>query len=332
MSDLLQTSPYLTCLSAGEASPIVYAIDELEPTAPDVTAPDGAAFGVIGLERTVAWYLDPAGLDVLQQAALAPLERRALTEAYGADMVADLVGRGWLQRPDQLCTEYLLTTAQIEVTAHCNWGCRVCPVSTDRKPPATMPIPLFEEIIEKISVCDTIRYVTFHFYNEPTLDPFFDQRIDMLREHGLRLRLFTNASHLTTDRIEALKRSGVLDLLMVNLPALQEEEFQALTQSRTHAKTVRNVDAAVEHALPVSIAVNGTGEAVGHRIAELRERYEPQGVQVNSTVLSDRAGTVGGSYNQAIRVDGPLRGCGWPVNHAHFSVGGDMFICCNDYY
>ncbi|MGH4006720.1 MAG: radical SAM/SPASM domain-containing protein [Pseudonocardiaceae bacterium] len=332
MPDLLQTSPYLTCLSSGDASPIVYAIDELEPVTPDVTPPNGAAFGVIGLDRTVVWHTDPAALDALQQAAPAPVERWVLAEAHGADVVADLVGRGWLQRPDELCTEYLLTTAQIEVTAHCNWGCRFCPVSVDRKPSATMPIPLFKEIIEKISAYDTIRYVTFHFYNEPTLDRFFDERIAVLCEHRLLLRLFTNASHLTKDRIEALKRSGVLDRLVVNLPALREDEFRTLTQSKTHATSLRNLDAAIEYGLPVGIVVNGIEEDVGRRLAELRERYEPQGIPVNSTLVSDRAGTVVGRYNQAIRIDGPLRGCGWPVNHAHFSVNGEMFICCNDYY
>ncbi|MGH8900595.1 MAG: radical SAM/SPASM domain-containing protein [Egibacteraceae bacterium] len=297
-----------------------------------MTPPDGAVFGVIGLNRTVVWHTDAAARDALQQAAPTPVKRQALADAYGAGVVADLVGRGWLQHPDELCTEYLLTTAQIEVTAHCSWSCRFCPVSVARKPSATMPMALFEEIIRKISVYDTIRYVTFHFYNEPTLDRFFDERVAVLREHRLLLRLFTNASHLTDDKIEVLKRSGVLDRLVVNLPALQEEEFRALTQSKTRATSLRNLDAAIEHDLPVGIVVNGATEDISRRLAELRERYGPQGVPVNPTLLSDRAGTVVGSYNQAIRIEGPLRGCGWPVNHAHFSVSGEMFICCNDYY
>ncbi len=163
------------------------------------------------------------------------VEQHVLTKCYGDAVVADLVGRNWLQPPEELCREYLLTTAQIEVTAHCNWGCRFCPVSIDRKPAATMSIPLFEEIIRKISVYDTIRYVTFHFYNEPTLDRLFEKRLSILQEHGLVLRLFTNASHLTSDKINSLSRSGVLDRLVVNLPSVNEEEFQALTQSKTHA-------------------------------------------------------------------------------------------------
>jgi hypothetical protein len=332
VSDLLQTSAYLTCIAAGDASPIVYAIDELEPLSPDVTPPHGAAFGVIGLDRTVAWHTDPTALEALQHAAAAPVARRSLIETYGIGVVSDLVGRGWLQRPDELCTEYLLTTAQIEVTAHCNWGCKFCPVSVERKPSATMPMPLFEEIIEKISPYDTIRYVTFHFYNEPTLDRFFDERIAVLRKHRLLLRLFTNASHLTENRIQTLQRSGVLDRLVVNLPALREEEFRALTQSKTHARSLQNIDTAIAYGLRVGIVVNGAGQDASRRLGELRKRYEARGVPVNSSLISDRAGTVTGRYNQAIRVEGRLRGCGWPVNHAHFSVRGDMFICCNDYY
>jgi hypothetical protein len=332
VTDLLQTSPYLTCVASGDASRIVYAIDELTPLSPDVTAPDGAAFGVIGLDRKVVWRADLAALEAMQRAAQTPVARQSLVESYGSDVIADLVGRGWLQRPEELCTEYLLTTAQIEVTAHCNWGCKFCPVSRDRKPAATMPVPLFREIIEKLLPYDTIRYVTFHFYNEPTLDRFFEERIAILQEHGMRLRLFSNASHLSEEKIDVLQRSGVLDVLVVNLPSLREDEFRELTQSGTYASTLRNLDAAIESGLPVGIVVNGVDEEPSGRLNALRERYQARGVPVNATLTTDRAGTVLGRYNQGIRIEGRLRGCGWPVNHAHFSVRGDMFICCEDYY
>jgi MoaA/NifB/PqqE/SkfB family radical SAM enzyme len=332
MTDLLQTSPYLTPVRPGQPSPIVYAIDDLEPATPDLTPPPGAAFGVVGLDRIVAWHTDLTALEALQRAAPSPMARSELAAAYGSGTIADLVDRGWLQPPDQLCTEYLLTTAQIEVTAHCNWGCEFCPVSVDRKPAKTMPMPLFEEIVDKLSVYDTLRYVTFHFYNDPTLDRFFGERIAVLRRHGMSLRLFTNASQLTDDKIAVLKRSGVLDHLAINLPALREEDFRSLTNSRTHAMTMRNLDAAVRNGLPVALVVNGIGPDAERRVAELRERYEPQGVPVNLALLSDRAGAVEGQYNLGFRLNGPLRGCGWPVNHAHFSVNGEMFICCNDYY
>ena len=332
MSNLLQTCPYLTCFTAGQSSAITFAVDEIEPVFPDVSPPDGAAFGVIGLDRTVMWHNDLNALHALQHAASAPVTRQSLIELYGVEVVSDLVHRSWLQPPDELCSEYFLTSAQIEVTAHCNWGCTFCPVSTDRKPKATMPMPLFEEIIEKISPYKTIRCVTFHFFNEPTLDPFFEDRIAVLQSYGIPLWLFTNATRLNEKRIEMLKRPGVLGRLVVNLPALKEEEFRELTQSKMYAATINNLDLAIAAGLPIEIAVTGTGDEVTRRISELRERYESPTVKIKATLTADRAGTLAGRYNEAVWVDGRLTGCAWPVNHAYFSVTGDMFICCNDYY
>jgi hypothetical protein len=67
-------------------------------------------------------------------------------------------------------------------------------------------------------------------------------------------------------------------------------------------------------------------------VNELREKYESRGVSVKATLTADRAGALSGEYHQALRIEGGLTGCAWPVNHAYFSVTGDMFICCNDYY
>ncbi|WP_433466252.1 radical SAM/SPASM domain-containing protein [Spirillospora sp. CA-128828] len=313
-------------------SPVVYAVDELVPVRPDVRAPGRAAFGVIGLDRSVVWHRDAAALDALHDAAAAPVDRSVLAAAHGGAVIDDLVHRGWLQRPADLCTEYLLTTAQIEVTAHCNWGCSFCPVSLDRKPPVTMPMPLFEEIIGKIAPYDTIRYVTFHFYNEPTLDRFFAERVAVLREHGLKLRLFTNASNLSEEKIALLRQGDTLFQLVVNLPAIDESSFRDLTGSRRLDRTLANTEAALDAGLPIEMVVNGGGGDAQRRLDELRARFEPRGATVRSTLLSDRAGALVEDYHQDVRVEGRLRGCGWPVNHAHFSVAGDMFICCNDYY
>jgi hypothetical protein len=195
-----------------------------------------------------------------------------------------------------------------------------------------MSMPLFEEIIEKISPYDTIGCVTFHFFNEPTLDPFFEDRVAVLQSYGIPLWLFTNATRLNENRIEMLKTSGVLGRLVVNLPALQEEDFRELTRSKSHAVTLHNLDAAIAAGLPVEIAVSGTGKDLDHRVNELREKYEARGVSVKATLTADRAGALSGEYHQALQVEGRLTGCAWPVNHAYFSVTGDMFICCNDYY
>lgn len=329
----VQTSPYITLVRPSESSPVVYMTDTLAPSYPDMGEPGAATFGVLGLDRKVVWRSQLEALTALETSAAEPVPTRQLVARFGLPIVSELVSNGWLRDPADLCTEYFLRTGQIEVTAHCNWGCSYCPVSIDPKPRATMTMRLFTEIIEKLSVYDTIKYVTFHFFNEPTLDRNFEERIRVLRDYGMKLSLATNASALTPDKVALLVESGVLHHLVVNLPTLNEQDFQELTGSRTYTPSLRNFENAVNaHSFPITIAVNGIGEAAERNVAELRNRYEPLGVEVNGTQTCDRAGTLENEYNQAVQVDGRLRGCSWPLNHAYFSVTGDMFICCNDYH
>ena len=193
-------------------------------------------------------------------------------------------------------------------------------------------MPLFVEIIEKLSVQDTVDDATFHFFNEPTLDKHFAERVRVLQQYGMKLALYTNASALTPDKVALLTETGVLRHLIVNLPSLDEQDFTELTNSRTHAASVRNLDHAIStEAFPVSIAVNGIGPSHQRAVEGLRAKYGCAG-EANSTQLSDRAGALENEYHEGVVVTGRLRGCNWPLNHAYFSVRGDLFICCNDYY
>jgi hypothetical protein len=331
--ETLQTSPYLTCVRPGERPAVVYTTDDVYPAYPQLSDPGDAAFGAIGLDRRVVWHPDPAALEALQTAAPEAVPTARLTATFGAAVVADLVSRGWLQDPAELCTEYFLRTGQIEVTAHCNWGCRFCPVATDPKPRRTMPLDLFTEIITKLTSYPTVKYVGFHFYNEPTLDKFFPQRIGILRDHDMKLVLFTNGSALTEAKLRLLKESGVLYQLTVNLPSLDESEFRSLTASATYAATLRNVETAARlGCFPLKLSVNGIGPALERNLEQLRARFEPLGIEVFTPPMADRAGVLDNEYYEDIHVTGRLRGCNWPVNHAYFSVAGDLFLCANDYY
>jgi len=329
----LQTSPYLTLVRPGKSARVIYVTDTRGPEYPELSPPTtGAVFGVIGLDRSVVWHDSHHALLALESAALDPVDTTYLVAEYGRRTIGDLMAREWLQAPSSLCTEYRLLTAQIEVTAHCNWGCQFCPVAADPKPRETMSMPLFGEIIDKLKPHTNIRFVTFHFFNEPTLDPHFEDRVRLLAESGLKLSLSTNLSALTPGKIKLLTDTGVLHHLVVNLPSENDVEFQRLTGSRTLTISQRNLERAIEAGWPITIAVNGTGDDLRRNVRKLRERYSARGVEVRPTLTCDRAGAVGGHYNQAVHITGRLRGCSWPLNHAYFSVRGDLFICCNDYY
>lgn len=329
----LQTSPYLTCILPNEPIPIVYMTDTKEPTCPEQDKAENAAFGVIGLDRKTVWHTEIRALKALEFAAKRPIAEHELIQMFGAGLISDLKHRGWLQYPEDLCKEYWLRTGQIEITSHCNWRCNYCPVSQDPKPKATMSLSLFEEIVEKLSKVPTIKFITFHFYNEATLDKFFKDRIYILAKYGMKLSLASNGSALTEDKICLLKDTGVLHHLLINMPTLDGEKFREFTGSSSSYKfSIKNVDLAISMGLPITIAVNGTQEELSANLPALKEKYEPLGAEVRPFLTCDRAGSLKGKYNQGVAVKGRLRGCSWPLNHAHFSINGDMFICCNDYY
>ncbi len=333
VTQLLQTSPYLTCVKPNEPSPITFCTDPTR-SRPETSYAGEAVFGVLGLDREVHWQADRSVLHLLEAAAAEPVPEGDLVRRYGSRPVEEARARNWLQDPDRLCTEYYLRSGEIEITAHCNWGCTFCPVADDPKPRETMPMALFEEIVAKLSDQPSVGYVGFQFYNEPTLDKFFAERIAALRSAGLKLALYTNASGLTESKLDLLQRSGVLLHLVVNLPSLDEGQFAALTGSATYRRSVGNLDLAVSMGIsPISVAVNGFGSARDTSVRLLEERYGPSGVEVYPTVLSDRAGQIERDpVNERVRITGRLTGCSYPVNHAQFSVRGDMFMCCNDYY
>lgn len=331
--DLLQTSPYLTHVAPGTDPSVIYLTDTFGPTFPQGDPPAAdVVFGIIGLDRQIVWQNDQRVLELLTTCAPQPYSVQQLVGRFGADRVGAAVGRTWLQRPDDLCREYRLVSGEIEVTAHCNWGCRFCPVANDPKPRQTMPMDLFEEIIAKLAEVETIDYVTFQFFNEPTLDKYFTDRVAVLARYGLQLALYTNASGLNRDKIDALSRHGVLRHLIVNLPSTDPQEFAELTGSRSYRRTVQNLEQAIRAGFRVQIVVNGVGERLVRNLTEVARRYEPLGVEVSPSLTCDRVGEVGAEYFQDVRMGGRLTGCGWPVHHANVSVRGDLFLCCNDYY
>ncbi|MEU4359958.1 radical SAM/SPASM domain-containing protein [Streptomyces virginiae] len=329
---MLQTSPYLSSVLPGADPRLVYLTDTSGPEAPAGPIPPPAAvFGIVGLDRTIVWQHDAEVLDLLRYAASRPRATGELTSRFGAGRVSAAAGQGWLQDPARLCREYRVVSGEVEVTAHCNWGCASCPVATDPKPRRTMPMPLFEEIIGKLAAAGA-EYVTFQFFNEPTLDRYFVQRLEVLAARGMPLALYSNASALTAGKIAALQRTGVLKHLIVNIPAVEEAEFAALTGSRSFRHTVGNTEAALAAGLPVQVVVNGVGSRLERNLAGVERHFTPLGAEVYPSMTCDRAGELGGEYAQDVHVEGRLTGCGWPVQHVNISVAGDLFLCCNDYY
>jgi len=220
---------------------------------------------------------------------------------------------------------------EIEISAHCNWRCRFCPVSVDPKAKSTMEMDLFEEVLAKAEAHKSVQYVTFNSYNEPTLDIHFENRVKKLAKTRLKLALHTNGSLLNKAKVALLRETKVLEFVAFNLPTTREEDFRRMTQSSTFKKTLENIDHAVAEGLPVVFSVQGTREEKIRNIPFLKERYGDLVGDVPGST-SDRAGILENEYAQSIQLTGRLTGCMMPLRWIHVSVTGDIFICCEDYH
>ncbi|MEO0435233.1 MAG: radical SAM/SPASM domain-containing protein, partial [Cyanobacteria bacterium J06656_5] len=232
---------------------------------------------------------------------------------------------------DQLCRDYVIRSGQIEINTNCNWRCEFCPVSIDPKPREIMKSVIFEKIVRELSEIDTLKFVTFHFFNEPLLDPLFQERIACLQKFGLKLALYTNGSMVTKEVVQFLSDSGVIHDIVVNLPSLKKAEFEEITGRRHFNKSIQALNILKNSGLPFQVSVNGLPDVAKKKVQMIQSEMG-LGSQVFSASTCDRSGVLSNGYFQNVHIKNRLNGCSWPVNHAYFGVDGTVFLCCNDYY
>ncbi|MBI4422955.1 MAG: radical SAM protein [Elusimicrobia bacterium] len=252
--------------------------------------------------------------------------------------LAALVERGVLVDAPEAWRATRVAAVEIEISSHCNWRCVYCPVSREPKPAVSMDLDLFQAILEKAQAHPPVRAVHFEAYNEPTLDPHFEERVRRLAKTRLKLRLYTNGSALGPAKTDLLRETGVLEFVRFNLPAVEEAAFLEMTGSSTFQQTIRNIDYARSAGLPVQLSIQGTREEIRRNSGPLRDRYGSEADRElrgsgAGTPTTDRAGTLrDGRYARGARIAGPLGGCHLPLRTVVIGVHGDLYLCCEDFH
>jgi MoaA/NifB/PqqE/SkfB family radical SAM enzyme len=111
-----------------------------------------------------------------------------------------------------------LAWLQIEVTSHCNAGCRYCPHTLYRQDwqARHLPWPVFQSLVPVFRRTDL---VYLQGWGEPLLHPDFFSMVALARQAGCRVGTTTNATLLTEEVIHRLVASG-LDILAFSLTGL----------------------------------------------------------------------------------------------------------------
>jgi pyruvate-formate lyase-activating enzyme len=232
---------------------------------------------------------------------------------------------------------FSLFCVSLETSSVCNHRCDFCPVSVDPREAEVMPPALFERIVDEIAALAAARTVVFlSNYNEPTVDPHFEDRCRTLFSRGLPVSLLTNASGLKPDVAGRIAAAGRFRYLGINLPTLDPERYRELHGTRDLARVVANVEAleTLDIAEERAIVALGYGDEAHRRDAgALRARFGPRGWEVREFPIRSRAGQIGAVLPPPKK---RLRGCDLmgsrPFEHLHVNASGSAVLCCQDYY
>ena len=198
-----------------------------------------------------------------------------------------------------------------------------------------MPLSLFALTLSRISKYSNIRYVTLHFYNEPTIDPLFFERVEMLSRRGLKLILFTNGSGLNPSYLEKLKASHVINRIYFTIPSIEEREFKQYVGDT--ADLVHSVDIirlAVKLGFDVRLSIQGLSEDRQRRRKEVCQYFDLPLTQAAEWETYDRAGSVPrqNSGQHTCIESRCLVGCPHILTRLYISVDGDILLCDQDFF
>lgn len=226
----------------------------------------------------------------------------------------------------------------IETCRQCNARCQFCPQSVSPKSRGVMPMDLFSLILSRLAGT-TPEWVAFNHYGEPLVDPFFRERVELLRERKLQLGLYTNGVLLKDALVDFLAEGGVYKIVF-NFPSLDPAEWCELMQMRE--QSYWKARRAIEYSLTtcsnlpqgIGISVNGVTETQPARVNAIKEHFSTFGrVQVRSEFSNSRAGAI---QNELVQITSRTAwrqygGCDRIARHLHISSEGKVFLCCQDY-
>lgn len=231
-----------------------------------------------------------------------------------------------------------LLFVSLETCTSCNHRCPFCPVSVDPREREVMSQELFESIADQVVAIGTREVVVFlSNYNEPTIDPLFEERCLSLFARGLPVSLLTNASHFGADRADRLARAGRFRYIGINLPTLDPERYEKMHGTRDLARVLGNIDALAARTIAeeTAIVVLGDNDAAHRRdVEEIRARFAPLGWDVRSYRIRSRPAS--GTFVPEPPPVKELRGCelmgSRPFEHLHVTATAKAVLCCQDYY
>lgn len=221
----------------------------------------------------------------------------------------DDLRRVYLDQPNEV---------SIETLALCNAACHFCPYPALERKGTKMPDYLIDKIIEEISDWSIPFMFSPFKVNEPLLDKrLFDICERVCKTRGI-LRLFTNGSPLTEEKIERIAALDKVYHLWISLNSTVPEEYQNIMQM-PFEKTAKRLDYlhTVDFPHPVVLSRVGSDKRFLEDCHYRWPKFTP--------VIIEKSGWLG--YTEPDRTEVPDTSCSrW--FELSIMADGKVSLCC----
>lgn len=259
------------------------------------------------------------------------VSREEMAEKIGISLFEKYVKHKILLEKDEVWKVYKPRFIEIETSSYCNWKCCYCPNSIYSREKEIMPLSLFQLILDRASEYGNIRYISLHGYNEPTIEPYFLERVKMIRDAGFKLVLYTNGSGLKKHIIDEIVEIGVVRNVVFNFPSADADVFFERTGARMSRQIMEYIFYAKSAGLNVGISIQGTREEQCKEEEKIKKVFPD--VAITAIPSFDRAGILKNKYcNNISYKDEYLSGCGFVLTDIHIDVSGHLYLCLEDYH
>ncbi len=131
--------------------------------------------------------------------------------------------------------------AWVEPTNRCNLKCVMCPQSKGLSAPqGFMDMKLYLKIIRELRAIK-MRRISLFMGGEPLLHRQIVEMARIAREHGISVRLHTNATLLTEEISRGLLDSGAVQEISLSFDAEKPEYYEKLRAGAKYEKTKSNI-------------------------------------------------------------------------------------------
>ena len=218
---------------------------------------------------------------------------------------------------------------RVESTNYCNSNCIMCPHSRLTRPKAVMSVSLFRKIVDECAA-HGLRKMHLHNFGEPLLDDTLAEKLRIARDAGIgKIKLFTNGSLLTGDRLDALLDAPPNEI-KISIDGATKKTFESIRVGLDYDAVCRNVLALMEakRRRAPGLGVILTWVTVARNRDEVDAFRRQWRGKVDGVVIEPEHNWASDAHSDR---NGSMHACLRPFESMTILATGKVSLCCMDW-